>query len=208
MNSISIPMPLFRALCAIAPRKDIRKHLQGIAVQPVGLVTKLYATDGHVAMLAQCDNDEPVESPAFILPIADALIAAKSQVPHVVIAPLGLGRFTVRAGATRLEVTGIDADFPDIDRLVPRTFSNVAASFDPAILCKVAAAGRALGEKLCVPSMTYNGDSAAMARFKSTDAFCIIMPYRAIPYDSAPEWFCDRQGWSKADAKKTAKPKK
>jgi len=155
--------------------KDIRYYLNGLCVEVMPTETRIVSTDGNCAAIFK--SEVAHEFVFTVIVPNDAVKLALQLKLQVSTLKCDNGKWTLNG----IPFTPIDNKFPDYRRIVPVTFSNVAANFNPEILMKFAKISKDLGLKDKNPIVRHNGNDAAQVQFYGIDYFVgVIMPLRTF----------------------------
>ena len=199
---MQINIKLLKAVALAASTEQTRYYLNGVHVQQVSENTvHMAATDGKIAIMAREHiSDQPIDSAlqkGVIIPLE--LLNRIKLNRHADYATLTINGATVSIAYNATVTTAplIDATFPDYRRIVPKTFDNTPAQYDPDQLVVFKKARKVLGGD-GVPVLTYNGQGPAHVAVvvpnhsKDYQVFGVIMP---LSRPAAPmpffEWVYD-----------------
>ena len=199
---MQINIKLLKAVALAASSEQTRYYLNGVHVQQVSENTvHLAGTDGKIAIMAREHiSDQPID-PA----LRGGVIVPLELLNRIKIdrrsdyATLTIDGATVSIAYNASTTTAplIDATYPDYRRIVPKTFDNTAAQYDPDQLVVFKKARKALGGD-GVPVLTSNGQGPAHVAVvvpyhsKEYEVFGVVMPMaRPIAPMPAFEWVYD-----------------
>lgn len=201
---LTIKSGYVKALLLIAAKQDIRRYLNGIAidVRQNGDVVDaaLVATDGH-RLLALALDQEDIEAPLVgnwiidraLLESVKPVKVGKTEFPLTLSLTIAEpsqdseGRnclanpvVTLR-GATTAAGTVADGRFPDWRRVMPATSDGISGQYDHEYLYSMGTVGRLLfaDTKQTASVIHHNGNGAALVTFPGAPfAIGVIMPMR------------------------------
>ena len=207
MFTVSVSHGAFKALTLCAGTDAIRTMLTGICVDTTtaGRV-HLVTTDGHRMLVvnAKLEEGTPIAG-RYILPLFDCKgikQAGTERYPQPIRIDIDLsevkaGTFRIHGKETRAGLL-MPEQFPQWQRVVPRTVSGKLAQFNGAYLGDFQRAAELLGRDF--PVIRHNGDSGAIIDL-GADAFGVLMPIRCpTEYAGLPDWL----DTPKAEQKKAA----
>jgi len=184
-QSVSIPAGMLRAALMHAAKRDVRYYLNGVYVEPAR--QRVTATDGHRMYVGRF-SDAGADGPGFIIP-RDALElalkahkAAHGRDADTAALHIVADGAALKLGAT-VSATAIDARFPDVERVIPRSTSGVVAGLNADYVTDARDALHATcgckPSTWTAPSIAYNGDGPAVITLAACpDAFVVVMPCR------------------------------
>lgn len=175
------------AVSLFAGKADVRYYLNGVNVEASPNETRLAATDGNSAAVARCatKNAERFE---VTIPGDTVALALKMKSESLALERDSNDYWSL-AGIRFAPVGG---KFPDYRRIIPSSFSGVAAQFNPEFTSRAGKAGKALGHRSS-PIIRHNGGNAALVQFYGDDTFIgVLMPLNAFtvknPDQGIPTW--------------------
>ena len=176
---MQINIKLLKAVALAASTEQTRYYLNGVHVQQVSENTvHLAGTDGKIAIMAREHVKHAATSPEFlggvIVPLE--LLNRIKLNRHADYATLTIDGANVSIAYNASVTTAplIDATYPDYRRIVPKTFDNTPAQYDPDQLAVFKKARKALGGD-GVPVLTYNGQGPAHV--------AVVVPYHSKEYE-------------------------
>lgn len=180
------------AISLFAGKTDVRYYLNGVNVESSPTETRVAATDGNTAAVARfaTENAERFE---VTIPGDTVALALKTK-SEVLGLECDSNNYWSLAG---IRFTPVEGKFPDYRRIIPRSFSGVAAQFNPEFTSRAGKAGKALGHRSS-PIIRHNGDGAALVQFYGDDTFIgVLMPLKAFtaknPDQGTPTWGGERK---------------
>ena len=198
---ISVAINILSAVKAFAATKDVRTYLNGVSISIRSGDTRLTATTGALVTVYRLTTiDHVINHDSVTIPDMDIIIPI-DLLKHV--KGFGHAVIIIGEGETRVKpitvlcngvsVSGhtIDAVFPDIARVIPKTVSGEAAQFDPALIKVLDTASKSLHPKSknAVFSIGHNGLGGALVNMGNDNMACVIMPWRIIAASTKrPEW--------------------
>jgi DNA polymerase-3 subunit beta len=192
---ITVQHDTIKALLLIAPKADIRYYLNGVCVDVRQGQVTLVATDGHrlLAVPVTADDVESAIDGQYIIP-RDVLDAVKPvKIPRSDTLPLTIeiadARITI-TGATTATSPTVDGRFPDWRRVTPTSANNEPAQYQPEYIGAFGKVGELFGGKNVKCVIHYNGMSAALVTFPTSEALGVIMPLRvdSDKHPGLPAW--------------------
>ena len=190
---LTIDSKVLIGLLHIAPKNDVRQHLNGIYCEVKGESVILVATDGRImgalncASAASFDEGESCEDTGFIIPrtlLESAKLSQKGvSIIELIHDDLGtkIRRVTLRDnhGATTVSGDEMDGKFPQWRRVIPKSPSGEITQFDPELPARLAAASKAINDIRrggFVPVyIAHNGDSGALVSIGRDDFVGVLM---------------------------------
>ena len=186
---ITIETETLQAMLILAAKKDVRYYLQGVLLETGPKGARLVSTDGHLMGVYKIEGDFPVSSgilPADFITTVCKLAGKQSKV-YLKVTPGDIPVYSTLG----FSMPGIDAKYPDWQRMLPReTVSGIAGQFDPDLLVRFKKAGKLFGRENPIVSIGYAGPGSAALVDVGVDNFIgLVMPVRAdnAPTDS-PAW--------------------
>lgn len=197
MFTLTIPRNYLAAVARFRAVKDIRFYLNGMHVACYPSVAYITCTDGHTlcqARIERPEHAEPFGQGEAIIPseFFDKVKANGNNGLALVLTVDG-DNFTINDCGMKTSGQVIDGKFPDVSRVIPRTVSGKPCFINPEFLMRCQKAAKDLGSKIGYFSLGYNGDEsgnlhASLVMFQDPAVFAVLMPMRADPVETCPEW--------------------
>jgi hypothetical protein len=175
----TIPVSTLKASLFTMAKKDVRFYLNGAFLD--FRKGRIVSTDGHCLFCGQipyADHD-PVIIPREVIEQTVKSVGKRGL--------SWAADMSIESGAVKITVPGamfcanlVDGKFPEYERIVSVNPSGESAQFDPNILlaCYEAIAAYTTAGR-AYPMLYPNGSSGAIYAQSGTDAFCVVMPWRA-----------------------------
>jgi len=186
-----------KALSRFASKQDIRFYLMGVCVTQDRRGTILEATNGHMLGRLRL-NSEPHETPKrVIISTADIdkfLKGTKKTAEDWLHFTVDGQQIEVITPESVIKLAGIDAQFPDTDRVTPKVLRDEdakPANFNPEYLMAFMQAAEDLTGKKQTPRIFHQGKNPALVALPAVDEFVgVLMPMREDAYGGTlPQWF-------------------
>lgn len=183
---ITIKQSTIKAVAPAMAFKDPRTYLNGMLVHTNGHDTRLVATDGHRMNVAIVERTMLVEAPQkYIIPASLVSTICKSKAgknnkkPEVTLTFHDGKVAAALPDGTEAVAKLVDGNYPDYDRVIPKTLSGEVAQYNPEyVLDAYKACADYLGVKDHRHALSMNGQNGCAAM--ACDGFvALIMPWRA-----------------------------
>ena len=183
---ITIKQSTIKAVAHAMAKNDIRYYLNGMLIHTNGHDTRLVAADGHRMNVAIIERTMLVEAPQqYIIPASLVSTICKCKAPRDNKKPevtLTFHDGKVAAAlpdGTEAVAKLIDGNYPDYDRVIPKTLSGEAGQYNPEyVLDAYKSCADYLGVKDHRHALSMNGKNGCAAM--ACDGFAaLIMPWSA-----------------------------
>lgn len=174
MKTLEIPADIIRVARLFKPKKDVRYYLDGVHFKTIGHKLIIEAADGAVACKMVAPSAGSFIDCDFILPCEFKI---PKNTGNIIIITEDFKQFDIVVGDTITHEQHIDARYPSIGDVAPRTVTGDAGQFDPEYLMKFRDSSILLG---CgaVYNLQHNGTSAAKVDIAKYQFLGIIMPWK------------------------------
>lgn len=190
MSTVTMKPAQLKSICLFAARSDVRYYLIGVYFNMHRGNLLAVASDGH-RLGAMMLEGEAVEKNVIIpLELLDWVTNTKKSGP-VIIEISQDGMVEVSQGGMTRKGQIIDANYPNYERIIPRSTTGEAGLYQGKHLADYDKVAGYLGAgSECNISVANNGESIAIVRIAEIDYFFgAIMPYRT-PCDAVlPSWY-------------------
>lgn len=197
-QNFSLPAADIKAMLQFSAKNDVRYYLNGLYFVPTTGGVAIQSTDGHIAGVLHIEHE-----PVFFKPF----IILRDDIERLKLSNKGFVEFEVtehdttkhpvkmtHTGATML-AQPVNAQYPDVVRVVPLSGNGEAAFFDPALVTRFIKAAKLLGANGKKPiTLHYNGPQGARVSMDGCRRFIgVVMPMRdGVPTPGdlpLPGWF-------------------
>ena len=189
MTTITCETKHLRALLSVAPKKDIRPTMNGVHFETGPNGTIAFVSNGHYMLVARL-SELPLPEGKLFLPNGKWNIPAKGHVEITnTIDDLDMLAISLRyPDGSEQRATMPQVTMPPYRSVIPKSVSGEPGHFNPDYMALLGKAGKIAGWGQ--PQLTHNGfTGAALVRYRSPDAFGVIMPLRTETIlKSPPDW--------------------
>lgn len=183
---VTIKQSTIKAVAYAMEKTGYRDYLKGILIHTNGHDTRLVATDGHRMNIAIIERTMLVEAPQqYIIPaslvstICKCKAARGNKKPDVTLTFNDGKVAAALPDGTEAVAKLVDGNYPDYDRVIPKTLSGEVAQYNPQyVLDAYKACADYLGVKDHNFGLSMNGQNGCAVM--ACDGFAaLIMPWRA-----------------------------